>query len=594
MGDTKKVKHATRTSIIRWLVVGLAGMAVVAIVATFLYKSISANGIGGFASFLSGDEAVEVVITQEFADVVRQYDQLEPFSDGMAAVGKNGKWGYINHKGEEVIPCQFDSEHEIMYAGIESVGTYCVSHAFCEGVAVVRLNEKWGVIDKKGNVIVEYGKYGLIEDCHDGIIICVSDVMENAKCHFLNKKGEEIFTKAYSDMTTLEFSEGLIPVCNNGKYGYIDTKGNVVIPYQYSSASNFSEGIAVVNFSEDGFACIDKQGNELFRKAGLTTYAKFHDGMLAVSESGDGGYGENTRYGFVNTKGELVIPCKYLSYWMNAESYGVFDFSEGYTWLYEIEDQYVFMDKTGKTVSFPYQRTYAGAYVKVFSEGVASVTDNKGKVGFMDLSGNLVVPFKYGECEDFHFYQRAYGVFCNGVALVQMGDKWGYVDKNGNDTFTAADAEAFEAKLRQEEQQRQREEQARQEEEHRRREGNEFTVTMEFDVNWAGDYYNVNCSHGLHTMPNREFWSNKLVVPNGKVVIFKYLELKRDVGIEYTQVFVRDADGNGVQHDAQKSGEFPIFHGGYYSTYLRLGALGDGGHIKATFHFVEKDAEYYP
>ena len=570
----------------RWWVVGLAGVAVVAVAAAFLYNT-TKDGNSGLAALLGVDEAAEVVITPEFVEAVRQYDQLEPFSDGMAAVGKNGKWGYINHKGEEVIPCQFDSEHEIMYAGIESEETYCVSHDFCDGVAVVRLNGKWGVIDKNGN--------GLIEDCHDGIIICVSDIMENAKCHFLNKKGEEIFTKAYSDMTTLKYSEGMIPVCNNGKYGYIDTKGNVVIPCQYSSASNFSEGIAVVNSSEDGFTCIDRQGNELFHKAGLTTYAKFHDGMLAVSESGNDEYGENTRYGFVNAKGELVIPCKYLSYWMNTELNGVFDFSEGYTWLYEIEDQYVFMDKTGKAVSFPYQRAYAGAYVKVFSEGIASVTDNKGKVGFMDLSGNLVIPFKYGECENFHFNQRAYGVFRNGVALVRMGDKWGYVDKNGNDTFTSADAEAFDAKLKQEtEERRIQEERARQEEERLRREGQEVVISMSADVVDRQYFTNKQCNIGECSRRKDQLISRELMVPEGKVLLFKYIELdSRGTNLDYVRLFVTGTDGRERVYEVETCGEFPIFGGERYQALIHIYLGNDGNHVNAVYHFKMIDRDLY-
>ena len=51
------------------------------------------------------DDVVE--ITPEFTAAVHQYDELYPFSEGMAAVKKDGKYGYINTKGELVIPCQF-------------------------------------------------------------------------------------------------------------------------------------------------------------------------------------------------------------------------------------------------------------------------------------------------------------------------------------------------------------------------------------------------------------------------------------------------------------------------------------------------------
>ena len=54
------------------------------------------------------------------------------FSEGLANVKINGKWGYINTKGEEVIPCQYDA-----------------ANPFSEGVAVVIIGKKWKYIDKE-------------------------------------------------------------------------------------------------------------------------------------------------------------------------------------------------------------------------------------------------------------------------------------------------------------------------------------------------------------------------------------------------------------------------------------------------------------
>ena len=49
---------------------------------------------------------------------------------------------------------------------------------------------------------------------------------------------------------------------NNGKWGYIDAYGNVVIPIQYDEASNFSNGTARVKYDEK-YYLINKRG-ELF------------------------------------------------------------------------------------------------------------------------------------------------------------------------------------------------------------------------------------------------------------------------------------------------------------------------------------------
>ena len=431
----------------RWLVVGLAGVAVVAFAAAFLHKSMFEGGNDGQTSIFGNDEAVEVVVTQEFAEAVRQYDQLEPFSDGMAAVGKNGKWGYINHKGEEVIPCQFDSEAEEGEGGELNFGkSYCVSHRFSEGVAVVRLNEKWGVINKKGNVIVEYGRYEYIDDCHDGLLYVHSD----NKSFFLNTKGD-VAIDASEYGSALPFSDGFCRVCKNDKFGYIDTNGVLVIPCQYSSARSFSEGKAIVNFSDGGYTCIDKQGNELYHRKGLNvefTSGEYHDGLMDV-------YDSNSRYyykcGYVNENGDIVIPCQYNSY--DGFDNGVYSFNDGFSYIYmnpnDGDATPIFIDKQGGKHTFPYKPLEGNmGEHKVFSEGMACVVSDE-RVGFIDSTGKLAIPFKYSICYDEHYtWSDGYGVFYNGVALVQMGDKWGYVDKNGNDTFTQDDADAYADKIK--------------------------------------------------------------------------------------------------------------------------------------------------
>jgi translation initiation factor 6 (eIF-6) len=47
----------------------------------------------------------------------------------------------------------------------------------------------------------------------------------------------------------LQFREGLAGVEINGKYGFIDTKGNLVIPPVYDDAWHFSEGLARVEIN---------------------------------------------------------------------------------------------------------------------------------------------------------------------------------------------------------------------------------------------------------------------------------------------------------------------------------------------------------
>ena len=48
----------------------------------------------------------------------------------------------------------------------------------------------------------------------------------------------------------------------NSKWGFIDTKGNIVIEPKFDMARSFEKGRANVNLGEEWF-CIDTKGNKI-------------------------------------------------------------------------------------------------------------------------------------------------------------------------------------------------------------------------------------------------------------------------------------------------------------------------------------------
>ena len=65
------------------------------------------------------------------------YDYVEHFSEGLARVKLNGKWGFINKIGEEVITCKYDG---VLW--------------FSGGLAEVQLDGKWGCLNYTGFLVV--------------------------------------------------------------------------------------------------------------------------------------------------------------------------------------------------------------------------------------------------------------------------------------------------------------------------------------------------------------------------------------------------------------------------------------------------------
>ena len=66
-----------------------------------------------------------------------KYDSVGSFHEGFARVERDGKCGFVDKTGKEVVPPKYD--------GVRG---------FSEGLAVVKLKRKWGFINTKDEVVV--------------------------------------------------------------------------------------------------------------------------------------------------------------------------------------------------------------------------------------------------------------------------------------------------------------------------------------------------------------------------------------------------------------------------------------------------------
>lgn len=128
----------------------------------------------------------------------RGYTNTGAFQDGLAwVIDGNGKVGFIDKSGQEVIACAYSS-----------------GYPFCDGIAAVEKNGKWGCIDKENHVVVPF-----------------------------------VYGDSYGSM-----SEDLVPMGKNGKYGLVDRQNNIVLPMEYDDVSTFEGGVAYA--IKDGYVYI--------------------------------------------------------------------------------------------------------------------------------------------------------------------------------------------------------------------------------------------------------------------------------------------------------------------------------------------------
>lgn len=197
-------------------------------------------------------------------------------------------------------------------------------------------------------------------------------------------------------------ASNLIPVCKDGKWGFINDIGQIVINFQFQEAGPFSEGMAKVKIA-DKWGYIDEAGK-------LAIEQRFEDAWSFAE--GVAGVLINNKYGFIDRTGKVIIEPQYIA----ASS-----FSEGLAAVALTEDDdkpnWGYIDKSGQSVIRP-----NGALGLPFQEGLAPVKQN-GKLGFINKSGNPVFTLPYSDAKA--------STFSEGLAALRIGSKWGFIDKTG-------------------------------------------------------------------------------------------------------------------------------------------------------------------
>lgn len=255
----------------------------------------------------------------------------------------------------------------------------------------------------------------------------------------------------------------------DGKYGFTDASGNVLIDYRFDCAASFRGSFARVGKGECSFGrlksgkygFIDTQGNLVVDYV-WDGARDFHEGYAAVATGEYGEYGilNNAQWGYIDTTGKEVISLQFD----DAE-----DFSEGYAVVRKgkaYTGKYGYVKKDGQ-MALDFQYDLADD----FMGGYAAV-GYKRKIGLIDKWGQMVIPFEYdnyktivvilGDSGNGYFTQDGYailekkgkwdyvdkqnkpltgfqyedlGLFSEGLAAVKKGGLWGYINESGEEVI---------------------------------------------------------------------------------------------------------------------------------------------------------------
>jgi hypothetical protein len=245
----------------------------------------------GLAVVMTSEGSVQMIRPDgSVALPLKGYAWAASFSGGRAAVtvkkffGKIERQGYIDHTGDLVIPCQYKK------AG-----------SFSEGKAVVYTDENRGlVIDPQGNKLFSFINVQIFDAFCEGRLL----YLEKGLWGFMDARGEKIIPAQYE--RAYAFREGLAAVKKQGQWQYIDPSGAEAfsLPLGIKYVTSFSEGKAVVTNENGQNGYINQKGQEViglrFKNAG-----SFYDGLAPVTL-------EDGMSGYIDEKGDWVIEPKYL------------------------------------------------------------------------------------------------------------------------------------------------------------------------------------------------------------------------------------------------------------------------------------------
>ena len=184
-------------------------------------------------------------------------NDVDSFSENLARVRLRGKDGYIDRTGRFVIPPRFEG------AG-----------RFSNGRARIWSDLRVGYIDKTGRIVVppQYQEAFDFSEDRAAVLICP-------------KKG-------------CTYAEEAVTPESDGRWGFIDTTGKLVIPAQYLKVESFAEGLAAVKTEHFEGHYINQAGEVVI----ITSFDhdSFFHGLAIV--------GGSDYRSFIDKTGKPVIP----------------------------------------------------------------------------------------------------------------------------------------------------------------------------------------------------------------------------------------------------------------------------------------------
>lgn len=281
-------------------------------------------------------------------------------------------------------------------------------------------NDKVGVIDKNGKVIIEPEYLDVfIPNPSKDVFVCYTN-SETYK--FLNSKGEELY-KEYEEVTALQTSElnldfekAFFRFRKDDKYGLIDYDGNVILSANYDELTSLKyrpgeilakKGDKVGVIGSDGKIKIELKYDSILGDDYFTETNGYTKAGYIVGKKGENGF----TYGYLNNFGEEVLKDRFESISRVLK--------------YDDEDAYLIVMTNGKKgvyknskliIDQKYQKINYADSSKIF------IVKRNTNYGIFNTKGKEILPVKY----------KAYNLAGDYISVENSEGQKELYDVNGN------------------------------------------------------------------------------------------------------------------------------------------------------------------
>ena len=289
-------------------------------------------------------------------------------------------------------------------------------------------NQKYGVIDKNGNIVIE-AEYEAVQipNPSKAIFVCVKEYNENTKEYetvVYNEKKEVLLSNyknvqaisIYTNVNSTPYEKSVLTYKENGKYGLINLEGKQITKpvYDEISSINYKEGTFLVKQNElEGI--INMKGKVIIKceYESVTSdnyYSENGNKKQAgfiVSKKTEDGY----RYGYANYRGTIILNPIYTQLERVTEIAN----EKGVYFIAFKNGQAGLLKNNKEILNYEYEDIQYNVLGSIF------VTKRNGKYGAVNQEGTTVL------------YPEYDNVYTGGMYLNALKDKDIFIfDLNGN------------------------------------------------------------------------------------------------------------------------------------------------------------------